>query len=189
MLPAYSLAEPHEKLIRQKTQRRVLYDSIDLEFNQLKRNSNYVDHINSIKDKLLFLLIQSNEEEERRFRDYLKKLTAIADIIPLTAEILNSANEQRFDLKPQDAIIYSSVIAHLEDSDQENSCFLNRNSKDFSKNPDIVEQLKKYNCTVIPHFDDGYKHINANLKKKTDSFRMVSFLKNLKRKWLKYRQS
>jgi hypothetical protein len=110
-------------------------------------------------------LVQSNEEEKQRFTHYRDRLTNIAEIIPLTLDILREAGtfEAPYDLTPQDALVYTSVITHLRQNKSTISCFLNRNSKDFD-NPDIVDELNKNNCSMIPRFDHGYGFIQARVQ-------------------------
>ena len=108
------------------------------------------------------MLIQSNEEEQRRFTQYRDRLLKSAEVVPLTTNILAEAAtyEEPYDLTPQDALVYTSVITHLRQYQPSTACFLNRNSKDFD-NPDIVNELSKYNCRMIPRFDHGYSFINS----------------------------
>jgi predicted nucleic acid-binding protein len=163
IIPAYCLAEPHEKLTRQAGSRRELQRNLETELRQLARTASYTAHINSIQD-IARLLIRSNEEEKQRFIRYRDRLLGIAEIIPLTIDILREAatHESPYDLTPQDALVYTSVIAHLRQSRPPVSCFLNRNSKDFD-NPDIVDELDRNNCKMIPRFDHGYGFIQARL--------------------------
>lgn len=49
VIPAYSLAEPHEKLIRQARSRNQLQQSLNAELGQLKRTASYASRIESIK--------------------------------------------------------------------------------------------------------------------------------------------
>ncbi len=86
------------------------------------------------------------------------------EIIPLTADILTEAAiyEDPYDLKPQDALVYASVISHLHQDQPTVACFLNRNSRDFDS-PDIVNELSKFNCRMIPRFDHGYDFIQSQL--------------------------
>jgi len=165
VLPAYSLAEPHEKLSRQATQRIELQEKLEHEIHQLTRTAPYRDRINSIRD-INGLLIQSNQEEREIFYNYLEILLKISHIIPLAPEILNSAvqTEQIFNLKPQDAIVYASVKTHLEKIKPEKSCFLNRNVRDFGT-LDIKNDLLKHNCKMISNFKDGLGFICAELEK------------------------
>ena len=50
IIPAYSLAEPHEKLSRQARNRRELQQLLNDELSQLSRTASYVSRIKSIQD-------------------------------------------------------------------------------------------------------------------------------------------
>lgn len=163
IIPAYCLAEPHEKLRRQSSNRKELQQVLDAELRQLARTTSYTARINSIQD-ISSLLIQSNEEERQRFNLYRERLLRAADIVPLNPEILTAAlgYELTYGLPPQDALVYTSVIHHLQQNPSVESCFLNRNSRDFD-NPDIVDELDKNNCKMIPRFDDGLRLVQTRL--------------------------
>ena len=166
IIPAYSLAEPHEKLSRQARNRRELQRSLDVELRQLLRTASYASRIKSIQD-LASLMVQSNEEERHRFTQCRERLLKIGEIVDLTADILNEAAsyETKYDLTPQDALVYASVIAHLRRSQPQQACFLNRNSKDFDS-PDIVDELNQFNCKMIPRFDRGYGFLQSQSSSK-----------------------
>lgn len=124
VMPIYSLAEPHEKLIRQAKRRRELQQVLDAELTQLVRTAPYAVRINSIQD-IAGLLVQSNEEEKQRFSEYRDRLLRIAEFVSLTPEIVSSAAafETMYDLKPQDSLVYASVVAHLQQYQPVASCF------------------------------------------------------------------
>jgi len=163
IIPAYSVAEPHEKLNRQSKSRRDLQQSLDSELRQLSRTIPYQSRIKSIQD-IASLLMQSNTEEQQRFIDYRERIVTTGEIIPLTAEILleAAAYEVPYDLGAQDALIYASVISHLRQYKPQAACFLNRNSKDFDI-PNIVDELQELNCRMIPRFDHGYDFLQSGL--------------------------
>jgi hypothetical protein len=106
--------------------------------------------------------VQSNEEERNRFIKYRERLLNVAEIVPLNTEILKEAvsSETTYDLTPQDALVYASVIHHLQLSQPLQACFLNLNIKDFNS-PEIVDALKKLNCRMIARFDDGYSFLQS----------------------------
>ena len=163
IIPAYSLAEPHEKLSRQAKSRKELQQKLNIELKQLGRTASYMTRINSIQD-ITTLLVQSNEEERQRFVQYRRRFLRSAEVIALTANILNDAAtyEGPYDLSPQDALVYVSVITHLRQHRPQMACFLNRNSKDFDS-PNIVDELNIFNCRMIPRFDRGYDFIQSQL--------------------------
>lgn len=163
IIPAYSLAEPHEKLSRQARSRRDLQQLLEAELRQLSRTASYASRIESIQD-IASLMVQSNEEERQRFGQYRERLIKTGDVIALTAEILTKAAscETTYDLRPQDALVYTSAISHLQHDQPQQACFLNRNSKDFDS-PDIVDELNQFNCRMIPRFDGGYSFLRSQL--------------------------
>jgi predicted nucleic acid-binding protein len=163
IVPAYCLAEPHEKLSRQARSRRELQQSLETELRQLSRTASYVNRIKSIQD-IASLMVQSNEEERHRFIQYRDRLLKVGEIVALNASIVIEAasNETTYDLTPQDALVYASVIGHLRHNLPQQACFLNRNSKDFDS-PDIINELRQLNCRMIPRFDRGYSFIQSQL--------------------------
>jgi len=166
IVPAYSLAEPHEKLSRQAQSRLELQQSLDAEVRQLLRTASYAGRIKSIQD-IASLMIQSNEEERHRFDQCRDRLLRVGEIIALNSSILNQAAacETTYDLKPQDALVFASVMTHLQHHLPRQACFLNRNSKDFDS-PDIIDELRKRNCRMIPRFDHGYSFIQSQSSSK-----------------------
>ena len=109
-------------------------------------------------------MVQSNEEERRRFTQYRDRLLNVGEIVALNADVLAEAasHEITYDLTPQDALVYASVISHLQRDQPQQACFLNRNSKDFDS-PDIISELRRLNCRIIPRFDHGYSFLQSQL--------------------------
>jgi predicted nucleic acid-binding protein len=163
LLPAYCLAEPHEKLARQHNTRLDLQRVLNAEIRQLSRTASYVSRISQIRD-VRDLLIQSNQDEQQRFYHYRNRILGIIEIMPLTAEIIRDGerNEGLYQLRPQDALVYASVFNHLRQFNTNESCFLNRNSRDFDI-PNILQELTQYNCRMIPLFDQGYHFIHKRV--------------------------
>ena len=163
IIPAYSLAEPHEKLTRQAKSRRQLQQLLNIELRQLSRTASYLSRIESIRD-IASLMVQSNEEEQHRFNKCRERLFKVGKIVALTANILVEAAsyEMTYDLTPQDALVYASIIDNLRRYQPQQACFLNRNSKDFDS-PDIVDELNQFNCRMIPRFDQGYSFLQSQL--------------------------
>lgn len=163
LLPAYCLVEPREKLVRQSNTRIDLQRILDAEIRQLSRTASYTARVSQMQD-IGNLLLQSNRDEQQRFYHYLNRILGVTEIIPLTAEVISDGvrNEGLYKLRSQDAIVYASVINHLRQYNTLQSCFLNRNSRDFDV-PNILQELNQYNCRMIPLFDQGYQFINTRV--------------------------
>ena len=166
VVPAFSIAEPYEVLIRQHKRRSHLTNELKTEFTQISRSQPYQTQITSLQE-ITTLLLNSLEEEQQRLYQTRDKIINLAEIIPLTAEVLMAASnfENTLNLSPQDAVVYASVMQHLKTSNSGNKCFLNRNSKDFDQ-PDIVDELEKYGCKMLSRFDDGYNYIQHQRRSK-----------------------
>ena len=163
ILPAYSLAEPHEKLNRQAKNRKKLQNDLNIELRQLSRSKAYISRLESIKD-LAKIIAQSNEEEWQRFIQYRHRLLNCADFIALDTNILRlgASFEDIYNLQPQDAIVFASVISHLQQDKPTVAGFLNKNSKDFD-NPDVIQELNKFNCRMIFKFNRGFDFMRSQL--------------------------
>jgi predicted nucleic acid-binding protein len=163
IIPAYSLVEPHETIIRYSKNRLKVSNDLATEVRQLSRSKPYQEEIEALH-KVADFLIRSQEEEKNRLRTTIDRLLKVSEIIPLDSQILISANKYQLahDLSPQDSIVYASVLSSLNASSSTAKCFLNRNSKDFG-DPDIEDTLSKYDCKVLFNFVKGYGYISHQL--------------------------
>lgn len=162
-IPAYCLAEPHEKLRRQHNHRQELQRVLNLELKQLIRTAPYTTRVAQIED-VSDLLIQSSLDERLRFTQVRQQILQLGTVLSLTSDNLieAAAVETDYNLSAQDAIVFASVIAHLQTSRGTTSCFLNRNSRDFD-NFAIANALEGFSCKMIPRFEDGYNYIQSRI--------------------------
>lgn len=164
IVPAFSLAEPYETLIRNNKKRQKLSEDLKKELSQLRRSQPYQEQIRTFEDTTAFL-VSSQQEQKQRLDAVIEKILKVCQIIPLTVEILTAAikYQSEYNLEPQDSIVYASVLEHMSKSDERQRCFLNRNSKDFD-DPDIKESLNSYNCLMLFRFDNGIGYVKSKLK-------------------------
>lgn len=59
-------------------------------------------------------------------------------------------------------ILWLNPTKHLKRVHAPQSCFLNRNSKDFD-DQNIVDELASYNCELLFRFDSGHSFISEAL--------------------------
>ena len=165
VIPAYSLVEPYDTLVRRHRQRKQMKADLDIELGQLTRTATYSQRLGGFQS-LTALLIDSADEEAKRLEDVRARLLNTCEVISLEASTLSAAARYQIDhdLSPQDALVYASVLSHLTQSAPPKSCFLNRNSKDFD-DPDIVDELKRHACTLIPRFDDGLEYVRTHMER------------------------
>ena len=164
IVPAFSLAEPYETLIRNNKKRQKLSEDLKKELSQLRRSQPYQEQIRTFEDTNAFL-VSSQQEQKQRLDAVIEKILEVCEIIPLTSKILTEAikYQSEYNLEPQDSIVYASVIDHTSKFDERQRCFLNRNSKDFD-DPDIKESLNSYECLMLFRFDNGIGYVKSKLK-------------------------
>ena len=164
IVPAYSIMEPYETLVRRHLDRKRLKEALDRELQQLSRTSGYAQQLDGFQASTA-LLLDSAAEEIKRLEDLRSRLLACAGLIPLDTSILSEASrhQARHGLSAKDAIVYASVLSHLGSETAPQSCFLTRDT-DFD-DPDIVDELKATRCKLIPRFDSGLSYVSAQLSR------------------------
>jgi predicted nucleic acid-binding protein len=160
VIPAFSLIEPYRTLGRHHAQRVRIKGDLDIELRQLARTSSFTERLADF-ESLTSLLIDSAEEESTRWESVRERLLRAAEVVPIDAEVLATASRQRhvYALEPHDAIVYASVLSHLERSGGVASCFINADAKDFD-DPNLVAELADRHCKLIFRFDDGLRYLS-----------------------------
>lgn len=161
IIPAFSLAEPYQAIASKAKARSRMRDDLRIHLSELARSRPHRE-IPATFDALAAALIASAEFEREGLRRAVSELLQNADIIPLDAAILGSAAaiEISYGLSGQDAIVLASVLRHLEANAPEESCFLNKNSRDFD-DPDILERLDALRCRFFPKFTPALAWISS----------------------------
>ena len=163
-VPAYSLAEPFETLGRSAATRRDLARKVDAELGQIARSAPSRTEAEALR-AFTGVLTRSQDDEEERHRRVQRDLAGSADVLPLTVHLVLEAQtlvETQVFEGPQDALVYATVIADLDNRERGESVFLNRNSKDFDV-PDVRDGLEERGCRLIPTFDDGLRYVRSRL--------------------------
>ncbi len=164
IIPAYSFAEALYKLEAQRKKCENFQRELNSQISQLAQTIQYNSQIANFRALDTFLT-QNIEEEKKRFEKCRKSLTKLAEIIAFDAQTLEKAKitATKYDLTLQDAIVFSSILNHLQQNKTSQNCFLNRNSKDFSQ-PGIVKRLKTLNCKFFADFEKAYNFINSQIR-------------------------
>jgi hypothetical protein len=163
VVPAFSLAEPHGTLLNKKNARSRLENDLRPQLYELARSRAYRE-ISATFDEYADLLTRSAERERAGLRRTIELLLRAAEVIPLDSGVLDMAGdmEASFELSAQDSIVLASVMSHLGDTKPEQSCFLNRNTRDFD-HPGVRKMLDEFGCKFFGRFDEGLRSIEARL--------------------------
>lgn len=164
LVPAFSLAEPHQAIAAKEKVRSRLGEELRTQLGELGRSRPHRE-IPVTFGPLPVALFERAQFEREGVRRSVAELIHTAKVIPLDSEILRSAAdiESNYGLSGQDAIVLASVLFHLESVQPSESCFLNRNSKDFD-DPDIRDRLDALNCRFFPRFTSGLAYISSRAR-------------------------
>ena len=124
ILPAYSLVEPYETIVRYAKNRTRVSNELATEVKQLLRSKPYQEEIDALQ-RVTGFLIRSQEEEKERLRSTIDRLIAISRVILLDVQTLINARKYQLDhnFSPQDSIVYASVLNHLVHRVRQRSAF------------------------------------------------------------------
>jgi len=165
VIPAYCFVEPYEKLTRQEKDRAQLFRQLNIEINQLQRNSRYQSQLHQL-ETVTQLLANSTTVDQENFDSLCQRLLNTVTIIPLSSHILINIplyRQNPYELSPQDAVVYCSVLSFLQtDTSSSRYIFLNKNTRDFFI-PNIMRELDAHSCKLFSNFEHGYHHITSYL--------------------------
>lgn len=166
VLPAYSLTEPYETLVRRDRQRRDIHRRLTDELTQLGRSASYADAAAKL-GALTGILVDSGEQEMLRLNDVIRRLVRATQLVPADATIVEEALRVQLDLglSPQDSIVYSSLRARVVKGDGP-QCFINKNTEDFLI-PQIKNDFEAHGCKLIGSFQAGLSYVRSVLERPT----------------------
>jgi hypothetical protein len=124
LIPAFSLAEPHQAIAGKAKARSRLSAELSAQLGELGRSKPH-RNMPSTFGVLAVALIERAQFEREEIRRTLTELISTAEIIPLDSRTLHSAIriEDEYALSGQVAIVLASVLAHLESTKPEESYF------------------------------------------------------------------
>jgi hypothetical protein len=163
VIPAFSLAEPHQALALKEKARSRLSNELQTHIGELGRSRAYRALPGDFAG-LVSILIESAEREREGLQDAISGLLNTAAVVPLDSTILSSAShlQAALGMSGQDAIVLASVLRHLQDNSTAESCFLSRNSRDFD-DPDVRDRLDRLGCRYFAQFDHALSFIRTRL--------------------------
>jgi hypothetical protein len=164
LLPAYSIIEPYEVIIRRRKARAQVHDTLIRETKEITRSSPFEESAKQLA-QLTGLLIQVGESEQNELRKIISQLLQVASIIDLNAAILRQslAFQDDLGLSTQDSVVFAAVMTELEQRGGP-ACFITTNSKVFSA-PGIAEALEPYDCKLLFDFENGLNYVRNQLAK------------------------
>jgi predicted nucleic acid-binding protein len=164
VIPAFSIVEPFTTVVRRHKDRRKLQDDLARELRQLGRTKSYQSKTAAMSE-VTALLLKSLDHERRRLDQAVRLVLDVAEVVPLTAELLREARAAglKYGLTFTDAVVLTSIRSDLDVRKGAASCFLNKNVKDFD-DPDIHSILNALGCKLLPRFASGIRYLKSKTR-------------------------
>jgi hypothetical protein len=164
VLPAFALLEPYWTIKHRGEGRRELCAQLWAELGQLGRSAPH-KQLASTSHEIYQAMLAIEATEGRSFDSVIHRLLQSSRLVAVDTAIVANALRymDSFGLSLVDATIYSSVVADLARSgDTLPKCLASRDSKAFF-DPEIKEELGRFNCRYIANFPDALAFIRSEL--------------------------
>jgi predicted nucleic acid-binding protein len=167
VVPACSLIEPYQTLIRRRRERKEFSRRLQDEIKLLERSTLH-DGMNATSQHVAQTLDAGTEIERESLEQTIDRLARVCTVPDLSVEIVRLAQSMQpgYGLEPQDAIVLASIDTALRGFGAGPKVFVNKNSKDFAT-PLIEGQLGQRECRLITSFPSARQYIENELSKGT----------------------
>jgi len=164
VLPAFSIVEARQTWDRRSSEHNALQNQLQPIIRQIARSEPFRTVTESSRE-LLSALLASGEDTRLRLEETITALSSAATILPLDTDIVVRARQKELDLalSPSDAVVYATVLSHLQAAPSGVKRFLNRDSKGFA-NPSVYDELASFDCKLIVSFEKGLDFIRSEMR-------------------------
>ena len=166
IFPNFVFSEPFERILREKRERNVLYNSLVKVLRDLQRSESHKDIIRDMKP-VTSILREASSRQIVLLHSTFERLLHVGECINISADHFKSvsAYQQDLNLSPQDSIIYATIIEDLQARPKaEKKCFLSRDRKGFDQSSDIKATLNAHTCRYIGSFRQALDYIQHTLQ-------------------------
>lgn len=163
-VPAFSIVEARQTWDRRSSEHNSLQNQLQPIIRQIARSEPFRTVTESSRE-LLSALLASGEDTRLRLEETITALSSVATILSLNADIVVRARQRELDLalSPSDAVVYATVMSHLQEAPLGVKRFLNRDSKGFA-NPSVYDELANFGCKLIVSFEKGLDFIRSEIR-------------------------
>lgn len=165
VVPACSLMEPYQTLVRRQRERKEFSRRLQDEIKLLERSELH-GGMSAATHHVAQVLDTGSEVERESLEQTIDRLTKICLVPVMSLEIIRLAQAMQlgYGLEPQDALVFASIDCALQGLGAGSKVFVNKNSKDFAT-PLIEGQLEKHECRLITSFQSACQYIENEVNK------------------------
>jgi predicted nucleic acid-binding protein len=147
VVSSFALVEARLAWQRNAKRRNRLHAAVRTELGELSRSRPLVD-IPIQSQAFVAALIDTAQQDRARLEIAVETLAGIGTVTLTPSPTLARAYEveQRLGLSPQDALVYASVIQHIESHASRDKLFVTQNRRDFLV---VEDDLANYDCKLL----------------------------------------
>jgi predicted nucleic acid-binding protein len=161
VISSFALIEARLAWQRNVKRRNQLEAAVRKEVRELSRSRPLID-MPAQSQAFVAALIDTAQQDRVRLEAAIVSVTTVGTVTPPDPAALARAYliEQRVDLSPQDAVIYASVLQHIEGRAVDEKVFVTTNKDDFS----VVEnELAGLGCKLLFAFDAAEGYVRSRI--------------------------
>lgn len=165
VVPAWSLGEPYETLIRRTKDRKATVQTLQQEAGRLMRSRLFSDLAETAK----FLgeaLKNRSPDEALSLERTLGRLLTAATVLPLSKSVVEAALlfRSEFDLSPQDALVFASVDEHLRRLAKGPKVFINKDADFFTS--EIRAHFQELECKLLSRIATARQFLENEVRRR-----------------------
>jgi hypothetical protein len=162
VVSSFALIEARLAWQRNAKRRNRLHSAVRTELGELSRSRPLTD-IPLQSQAFVAALIDTAQQDRSRLEAVIETLTTIGVVMATSPATLRRAAviEHSLGLSPQDALIYASVVEHIESQNSSTSkLFVTQNRRDFLIAED---ELAGLNCKLLFTFDSAEGYVRSKI--------------------------
>jgi len=166
VFPAIAITEPFSTLDRYGSERARFLQTLNTQLSDLARSQPHQPLVANL-NPLIPTLTSMRKDETDRLESAAARMLNCGEPIHITAAIFARARQAEiaFDMSPQDAIVFASLMHHLDTRTKTDGappdCFVSRNSKDFAI---AKAEFTARHCESKPRFSAALGYVKANIQ-------------------------
>jgi len=161
VVSSFALVEARLAWQRNVKRRNRLHAAVRTELGELSRSRPLVD-IPTQSQAFVAALIDTAQQDRARLEIAIETLADIGTVTLTPSRTLARAYEieQRLGLSPQDALVYASVIEHIESDDSPDKLFVTQNRRDFLV---VEDDFANYDCKLLFTFNAAEGYVRSRI--------------------------
>jgi hypothetical protein len=161
VIASFALVEARLAWQRNAKRRHRLHSAVRTELGELSRSRPLID-IPAQSQVFVAALIDTVQQDRDRLEKALETFAGVGTVMPTEPPTIIRAYdaEQRFGLSPSDALVYASVIEHIQGGAAGPKIFVTQNKNDFRV---VEDELASYGCKLMFSFDAAEGYVRSKL--------------------------